>query len=729
MRKLYALRAYLTLCILAVSSLIGGVSAQAQETTETFYKTLLFGSSYNSKGISSYTDSWYVTVENFVWDIENFNNNNNGWSYVKCGHKKGASVATIKTREAIDQPVTKVVVTVDNVTVANVNSTTLTVASDAGFKQDVQTVTGQIKKGDVVYSIGNPKENSYYKLTFDCKIASNNGVIQISKVGYYVDNSGKETPEISFSEGNYTMNLGTELTVKATTTSDAKISYTSSDPEVAAIDAETGVVTAKKEGKVTITAKVEATETYTAKSATCELTVTDPRTAPEFSFAEALYTVNIDQTMQIKPVTNSTGVVSYASSDATVAEIDAEGNVTAKAEGEATITATIAATDEFKSATTTCLVKVVDPNKPAEVVTPVSFRKVTSVEELMEGGQYIIVCENSKVAMAAISNKKGTSAKVTLENDNSIRTVPEAVVVYTMSSVNNGYFNLIDGNGKMLGISSATGTDLANLNADKYEAKAQWTLDDKRGIACKANTDEKRAILYNGSLFGHYAVSNLAGDKSTYSLVQLYRLETSATINEKVGYTTFYTDKKYQMPAGLTAYAIAQAEETGTVTMQQAYGEGENVPAYTALLMGGEAGMYRLPVLNTEVPAYEGNNLLEGRRSADNMTSSERENVLYYKLTLLGGENPGFYWGAEGGAAFVMKNPTTAYLAVPETVVAANGFRLVMGDATGIGSVTAAAAQDSAAIYTLSGVRVNATTAAGLPKGIYIVNGRKLLVK
>lgn len=249
-------------------------------------------------------------------------------------------------------------------------------------------------------------------------------------------------------------------------------------------------------------------------------------------------------------------------------------------------------------------------------------------------------------------------------------------------------------------------------------------------IVCKENTDGKRALLYSSSVkkFGHYAVSNI--DKG-YAVAQLYRLEATATINEKIGYTTYYTDEKYQLPEGLTAYAISEAQEAGAVVMTPAYEAGADVPANTALLLGGEAGTYGLPVLNKEVEAYGGENLLEGRRNADNVTNSTREDVLYYKLTLLNGENPGFYWGAADGAAFVMKSATTAYLAVSKSVAAANGFRLIMGegDTTGIGSATTEAAAQNAAIYTLSGVRVNAANTAGLPKGIYIVNGKKLLVK
>ncbi len=533
----------------------------------------------------------------------------------------------------------------------NVQSVAI-VASTNGTNNTISVSVGTESFGDAVTIIsGIANANKTYTFTgnatgkISIKLNDADKSVYVKSISItYVDGPELNKPEIAFPESSYTMNFGTELTVTATTNSDGKITYTSNDPEVAAVDAETGMVTAKKEGTVTITAEVEETETYAAASATCEL-------------------------------------------------------------------------------------KVVDPNKPAAVVTPMLFKEVTSTAQLIEGGQYIVVCKEKNVAMTTVS-KKGASVDVTVEEDGSIVTVPSSVVIYTMSNKNTtgDYFNLINGDGKYLGIGSST--NLATLT-DSYDAKAQWKLDGNNGIACKSNvesTDTKRSILYKGTQFGHYANSNIGGD---YAIVQLYRLEATATINEKIGYTTYYTDEKYQLPEGLTAYAISEAQEAGAVVMTPAYEAGADVPANTALLLGGEAGTYGLPVLNKEVEAYGGENLLEGRRNADNVTNSAREDVLYYKLTLLNGENPGFYWGAADGAAFVMKSATTAYLAVPKSVAAANGFRLIMGegDTTGIGSVTTEAAAQNAAIYTLSGVRVNAANTAGLPKGIYIVNGKTLLVK
>lgn len=717
------MRAYLTLCILAISTLIGGVSAQAQEAA---YKTLKFGPSY-SEGVSSYEKSWTATVEGFTWELTNFNNNNyqQNWAYVKCGRKGVASTATITTQSTIDKAISKVVITVDAITATAINSTTLTVATDKDFTENVQTQNITLSKGDITCTIDAPQTNSYYKLTFDCKSASKNGPLQISKVEYYAaeEVGDKTIAEIQFPSAPYSMNLGEELTIEATTNSDAPITYSSSNEAIAAIDINTGKVTAYQEGTVTITAEVIATENFTKASNTCELTITDPRTAPNFSFSEESYTINVNEAKQILPTTNSNGEISYASSNDAVATVDAEGNVKGIAEGDATITAIIAATSEYKSATATYQIKVADPNKPAEVVTPMSFKKVTSTDELIEGGQYIIVCEDQKAVMTEISNTRGQVAQNITITDGTIATDCGAGIITIQKSDDKYVLNL---NNSWISAGSSTAIDLNNTNTSQNE-KWSITFDETTGAAKMTSTDGSRYIRYNTNN-GSPMFRNYTSTQANSYSIQLYRLETSATINEKIGYTTFYTDKTYQLADGLTAYAVTAAEEAGTATMENVYAAGEDVPASTALLLGGEAGTYRLPVLNKEVAAYEGENLLEGKRMADGMTRSDRENVLYYKLTTLNGENPGFYWGAAEGAAFKMTKPTTAYLAVDKAVAGANGFRLVVGGGTtGIGNVVATP-QDGA-IYTLSGVRVNAATTAGLPKGVYIVNGKKLLVK
>ena len=131
--------------------------------------------------ISSYTETWTAKAGDQEFTLTGFNNNNwNNWTYIKCGRKNNASVATIYTK--ISFAVKTVVVTVDNFTGGKVNAFKLEVASDADFKNDVQTVNLTIAKGDNTFTVPSPVANAHYRLTVDCASGSANGLVTVSKL-------------------------------------------------------------------------------------------------------------------------------------------------------------------------------------------------------------------------------------------------------------------------------------------------------------------------------------------------------------------------------------------------------------------------------------------------------------------------------------------------------------------------------------------------------------------
>lgn len=189
------------------------------------YYTVLFGKDYNSKSVQTYDDSWYVTYNGTRWDLANFNNNQNGWSYVKCGSKKNASVATITSYAALHEKISTVTVTIDKITVESVNSISLTVADDAQFKTNAATYTAaNLATGDLPFTIDKPAANKFYKLTFDCK-QSSNGVIQVSKFVF----SGNDDLPTSCEAPNFNFEENAEVTtgdvIKATCTTDNSTVY------------------------------------------------------------------------------------------------------------------------------------------------------------------------------------------------------------------------------------------------------------------------------------------------------------------------------------------------------------------------------------------------------------------------------------------------------------------------------------------------------------------------
>lgn len=240
------------------------------------YKTISFAADNTTRGeaVGSYTQTWESTTNGFTVSIANFNNNKwDKWNYIKCGRKNNASVATITTKAAIDKAITKVVVTIDDVTADKVNSATLTVASDAEFTKDVQTITVTAAKGELPYVVTTPTENMYYKLTYDCKSSTKNGFVQISKIEYYITAPDIEATAIALDQTELEMEQYKYIKLVATLTpADAttEVVWTSSNDKVATV--ENGLVTiVAAEGTATITATagtVSATCEVTAKSAT-----------------------------------------------------------------------------------------------------------------------------------------------------------------------------------------------------------------------------------------------------------------------------------------------------------------------------------------------------------------------------------------------------------------------------------------------------------------------------
>ena len=253
------------------------VFANAQ-TVDQVYKTALFASANNSKGVQDYVSTWTSTNDGFTVSIANFNNNNNGWSgSIKCGSKKFASVATIATTAAIDQAITKVVITFGAVTATNLNSAKLIVASNNDFTENKQEIDITVEKGEVACAVTTPTENMFYKLTFDCKQGSSNGFIEISKIEYYVTVPPTNATEVVLSETALELEQYKYVTLTATPTpaeATDEWEWASDNEDVATVtqNGKVTIVAATGSANITVTSKttstVSATCAITAKAAT-----------------------------------------------------------------------------------------------------------------------------------------------------------------------------------------------------------------------------------------------------------------------------------------------------------------------------------------------------------------------------------------------------------------------------------------------------------------------------
>ncbi len=182
---------------------------------------------------------------------------------------------------------------------------------------------------------------------------------------------------------------------------------------------------------------------------------------------------------------------------------------------------------------------------------------------------------------------------------------------------------------------------------------------------------------------------------------------------------TYYTNVAYVMPAGMVGQTVTVANDVLTVT--DAYAAGAIVPAETALLLKAEEAGEKVVSLATGGTAPT-SNMLQGTLTANEMTVGE--NCLFYRLTMHNNTQIGFWWGADGGAAFA-PGANKAYLAVPVSTTPDHvrmGFTFG-GEATGIEAVSSKTAANSQ-YFDLQGRRVLAPA-----KGLYIVNGKKVFIK
>ena len=204
----------LALGTLAFGVTLGGVKmglghqdtlmVKAAADAETAFSTLTFSSKTNSVNVQDYKSTWSGTAnDGSVFSIKNFNNNNNGWNFIKCGSSKAASVASIVNSKAIEKAVTKVQITIDKITASSVNSIKLYISSNLNFETSATTVF-DFDKATGVQSVPLTESaaNLFYKIEFDCQKGSSNGLVQLSKVEFFESTSAEPaSPVKSISAG------------------------------------------------------------------------------------------------------------------------------------------------------------------------------------------------------------------------------------------------------------------------------------------------------------------------------------------------------------------------------------------------------------------------------------------------------------------------------------------------------------------------------------------------
>jgi cell wall surface anchor family protein len=677
------------LCLMAFVTW-GGNYCIAQETA---YKTLSFPDG-NSKEVNSYVETWSATISGFTWEIANFNNNNNNpdWKFIRAGSRKGESVATIDNTTPFDKAIGKIVVDVEkDVEARFVKSICLQVASDVNFSNVIETVKlTYYKKTDFVFNVSAPQANLYYRLKFDLKKGSGNGFVQINKVEYYEDASNKTATSLSFDAPSYTISKDQTLTKLPTLKADEKplfgktITWSSDNENVATVEANTGVVTGIGAGTAKITATFAGDEVYKTSTASYEIKV---KGAPALSFSQTSYTIEMgdafsEPTLQGLP----TGVTAkYSSSNADVATVDeSTGKVQIVGVGTTTIKAVSEAKDVYEAAEASYELTV----KPAS-------KKIVDIDFSKYGYQNAGDVEAVEVDGVKVSFLKNGAKKSSkwYDADNSVH-------VYKNNKI------LIEANAPIYSVQFILGK--SNIITDCTTSDGEYT----KGYWSFSNVETNSAYLVNKG--------NAAFVEKIIVTTKLPTSVGTISIAAPEGFGTYYNSNSYILPKGLTAFGYKEVNTDGTLVKTDEFTGGDVVPANAALVVKGNTGKYECYATDKEATKTLEGNLLKGVTTDTRFEATS--GVKRYILTRADDGILAFY-RTNSGTINVKAN--RAYLEVP-TAMAVASFSLE-GTATGINNVVTTAAKQG--IYTISGVRLNATTTKELPAGIYIVDGKKVIVK
>ena len=663
----------------------GGNFCLAQETA-----LLKFTKECGGKGTDDKGGAWTVTSDAKESTFQSDKGIHYGTNNVSVSNIK------VSTSAYADAVITKIVV---NASAANAGSPKVSCTVNGKAFGTAQSLT----TANAAYTFEG-KSSGEIVVSVSKKITKKALYIKSIEITYSTANL--ETTTLTLTAPGSPISIGNTFTSTPTlkageqTLSDKTITWSSDNDKVATVDAATGTVTGVAAGKANITAKFAGDDTYKTSTASYEIIV---KGAPSLSFPQTSYTVEMGDVFTAPKLEGlPEGVTSaYTSSNKEVATVDAAtGEVKIVGVGTTTITVTSPETGIYEGATTSyeLTVKLATTRKVTFDFSTFGYDNGQEVTEVKLGGITMTFDANGKTN-SPTWYKTGTAVRLYAGNILTISSVSRIKSVEFICSPDKE-------TEKIKYITSEN----TKLSAGVYNNKNNtWDL---------SGANEKVVTLKNAlSSSGHFRIQRI---------IVTTELPTSVgtiTIATPEGFGTYYNSNSYILPEGLTAFGYKEANTDGTLVKTDEFTGGDVVPANAALVVKGNEGEYECYATDQVATKTLEGNLLKGVAKAT--TVEKTEGIKRYVLTTVNGVL-GFYQTKSGN----IKVPANrAYLELTKAQAQAVSFFQLDGETTGIENATATTKEAPKAIYTLSGVRLKATTTQGLPAGAYVVNGKVVIVK
>lgn len=370
------------------------------------------------------------------------------------------------------------------------------------------------------------------------------------------------------------------------------------------------------------------------------------------------------------------------------------------------------------------------------------YKKVTSQEEIVDGGEYLVVCEDYNVAMSDYNSSTHFMDQYGIiidKTNNTIITSKDLAV--TLVKRSSGYGIRYDATNYIAWQTKQSKDTYFYKSSSSVstDGNTQWTISvlPDGNVEIRNVTKNSRYIKYNGSTDFRAYTSDYGNPVQLYKKVTVpSSLTLRAKGDDSNYYATFSSTKDVVFDNDVTVSTVSVVDgalqikplEKGTYSInaldKSKVEDGYYVPANTGVLLTS-------PTTNTTcyVPftkksvTVDASNLLVAVSESGMFTG--KDGYKYFKLAYDDSDNHtglGFFWGAADGAPFNVV-AGLAYLAVPDAVVANAKSGFLLYAPTGVEVVRVPEADGK--IYTLSGQRVDKISG----RGVYIINGKKVVRK
>lgn len=615
--------------------------------------------------------------------------------------------------------------------------------SSKGSPNNASTTTGKYTVNDKIGTWTGSAKRIAFNITNQLRMSKVEVTLEAEKISTTLT---FPEPIINIEEGNEASFKGQTATLKAgeTVLNNAITYTTNNDAMFEAYEANVGPKALKvgAYGTAVVTATFAGDDTYAASTYTYTVNYTEkakPTTTLDFGFATK--TVNINETFTAPATlkageTAISGAVTYTSSESDVAYVDeTTGEVLALTAGTTTITATFAGTSEYKSSTASYDLTVVDPNATEETFyfsKPADYGykapgsgSATNLEEGDNIQSGVITITNiksgksgSNTNKARFHNKAGNiTFRVYANGEITLSAQPGYTITkFVFASSQGGKLTVSpgtydsntktwEGNAQSITLTIPNGEDATwfqtmTVTYSKVSANPTLTLDEN---AEKSVTDE---ALLNAVIAG-----------------KAYDVTLTRTLTANVWNTIC-------LPFDVTAEQIGDVlKSAGNVkefdsedaSKQTIYfKDATTMTAGKPYLIKPTESATELVFKGVKITEYEPKNDVSGDNYAVYGTFGK------YAMNTDGTE---LFLTTQG--KFAVPAPTTnvmkgfrAYFFVPKSTAGA-ALNLSFGEATGIDGV-AADAEKNVKVYNVNGQYVG-TSLDALPKGLYIVGGKKVL--